>query len=107
MLTWILVTVTAVAAIGVLALLVLREPLGAPRPVPPVGGPDDVRRGFRLVWPGYDPAEVDAHLAQIERTWSGEATSERSERDDRGGGWDRSGEELEDGGGDGAGGLER
>ncbi|HSK23425.1 MAG TPA: DivIVA domain-containing protein [Egicoccus sp.] len=98
MLTWILVTVTAVAAIGVLALLVLREPLGEPRPVPPVAGPDDVRRGFRLVWPGYDPAEVDAHLAQIERTWSG--------GDDRGGGRDRLGEELEDGGGDGAGGFE-
>lgn len=92
MLTWILVTVTAVAAIGVLALLVLREPLGAPRPVPPVGGPDDVRRGFRLVWPGYDPAEVDAHLAAIAETW--------------GGGREELREELEDGGGDGAGGLE-
>ena len=89
MLTWVLVTVTAVAAIGVLALLVLREPLGEPRTVSPVGGPDDVRRGFRLVWPGYDPAEVDAHLVQIEQAW--------------GGGRDRSGEELEDGGGDGTG----
>ncbi|MEX2503982.1 MAG: DivIVA domain-containing protein [Egicoccus sp.] len=87
MLTWVLVTVTAVAAIGVLALLVMREPLGAPRTAPPpIDGPADVRRGFRLVWPGYDPAEVDAHLAAID-TWLRE--------------------ELEEDGGDGAGGLDR
>lgn len=86
MLTWILVTVTAVAATGVLALLVLREPLERPRPATPVTGPADVRRRFRIVWPGYDRAEVDAHLAAIDL-------------------WLR--EKFEEGGGDGAGGLDR
>ncbi|MFA9444351.1 hypothetical protein [Egicoccus sp. AB-alg6-2] len=117
MLTWVVVAVTAIVAVAVLALLVIREPVVPRRSVAAVTGPEQVRRTFRYVWPGYDPAEVDAHLAAAAQAWDddrgggrdrlGGATSERSERDDRGGGREQLREELEDGGGDGAGGLDR
>lgn len=89
MLTWVVVGVTAVVAVGVLVLLLVREPVVRPDRVEPVAGPDGVRRSFRWAWPGYDPAQVDAHLAAIDHAW-------------------REGlrEELEEGGGDGAGGLD-
>lgn len=86
MLTWVIVTVTALVSVGVLALLVVREPVAPRAPVPELTGPEQVRRGFRLVWPGYDPAEVDAHLLAVETLLR---------------------EKLEQGGRDGAGGLDR
>ncbi|MFA9429829.1 hypothetical protein [Egicoccus sp. AB-alg2] len=98
MFTWIVVAVTAVVAVAALALLVVREPLSKPRQVPPVAGPHQVRRRFGWRWPGYDPDEVDAHLAAVDRAWRRQMEEPRG----RAG----SAEELEDGGRDGAGRLD-
>ena len=112
MLTWIVVAATAIIAVGAMALLVVREPVSRPRTVPAVAGPDEVRRRFRWRWPGYDPAEVDAHLAAVEEAWRRHRGAVPHGRDPSSGqdttpaaGW--SAEELEDGGGDGSGGLDR
>jgi len=119
MFTWIVVAATAIVAVAAMALLVVREPVSRPRTVATVSGPDEVHRRFRWRWPGYDPAEVDAHLAAVEEAWrrggamphgtdpSAGHDAARAAGHDAAPAAERSGEELENGGGDGPGGLDR
>lgn len=118
---WVAAAAAAVVAGLVVLLAAFREPDGR---VPPsrhgTVTPDELRRAtFPLTWRGYSPGHVDALLARAAASLEearqhtpsevseGTLPSFLQDTFDEDEPARRSGEELEDGGGDGAGGLDR
>ncbi|MGH8906350.1 MAG: hypothetical protein ACRD0K_07515 [Egibacteraceae bacterium] len=71
------VFIVCLVGLGVVLIALRRdEPLRAPAPPAPqadtVPAPVDiVRADFRMSWPGYEPAAVQAHLEAVARAWAG------------------------------------
>ena len=110
---WVIAGLAAVLLTVTVVVVAMLEPAlpddDVRRPARPVTG-DDLRAvRLPLRWRGYDPATVDVMLAQAADAVDGARDAARAEADAAltAARTASSGEELEDAGADGAGGLDR